>query len=44
MQQPDSKNAITREGIHLRRDTRCHNGFRPLKSWPPVTGIPGVFE
>jgi DNA invertase Pin-like site-specific DNA recombinase len=32
------------EGIHLRRDTRCHNGFRALKSWPPVTGIPGVFE
>jgi hypothetical protein len=31
-------------GIHLRRDTRCHNGFRALKSWPPVTGIPGVFE
>jgi hypothetical protein len=32
------------QGIHLRWDTRCHNGFRGLKSWPPVTGIPGVFE
>jgi class 3 adenylate cyclase len=35
---------LLKTGIHLRRDTRCHNGFRALKSWPPVTGIPGVFE
>jgi uncharacterized membrane protein len=31
-------------GTHLRRDTICHNGFRPLKPRPPVTGMPCIFE
>ena len=33
-----------RAGIHLRRDTMCHNSFRPLTPWPPVMGIPDILS
>jgi hypothetical protein len=41
---PMNYGKLVKAGTHLRRDTMCHKGFRLLKPWPPVTGIPGVFE
>jgi hypothetical protein len=31
-------------GMRLRRDSRCHSSFKPLKAWSPITGFPGVLE